>query len=133
MTGHDKVTDSLANLELALNNLERFLDEPIVSDRDRAGVLQAFEYTFELSWKAAQKIGADQGLSAQSPRQALKAAFQLGLIPLDEEETWLSMLNDRNRTVHTYRAELAQEIFERVRDRYQKALAGLLLRARSMD
>jgi len=133
MTGHDKVTDSLANLELALNNLERFLDEPIVSDRDRAGVLQAFEYTFELSWKAAQKIAADQGLSAQSPRQALKAAFQLGLIPLDEEETWLSMLNDRNRTVHTYRAELAQEIFERVRDRYQKALAGLLLRARSMD
>ncbi|MBW2702973.1 MAG: nucleotidyltransferase substrate binding protein [Deltaproteobacteria bacterium] len=123
----------MANLELALNNLERFLDEPIVSDRDRAGVLQAFEYTFELSWKAAQKIAADQGLSAQSPRQALKAAFQLGLIPLDEEETWLSMLNDRNRTVHTYRAELAQEIFERVRDRYQKALAGLLLRARSMD
>ncbi len=133
MTGHDKVTDSLANLELALNSLERFLNEPIVSDRDRAGVLQAFEYTFELSWKAAQKIAADQGLSAQSPRQALKAAFQLGLISLDEEETWLSMLNDRNRTVHTYRAELAQEIFERVRDRYQKALAGLLLRARSMD
>lgn len=132
MSGHDKVQDGLTNLELALRSLERFLDEPVVSDRDRAGVLQAFEYTFELSWKAAQKIAADQGLSAQSPRQALKAAFQLGLIPLEEEETWLSMLDDRNRTVHTYRAELAKEIFVRVKDRYREALVGLLGRARLM-
>jgi hypothetical protein len=35
---------------------------PIENDRDRAGIIQAFEFTFEQSWKSVQKLAAAQDL-----------------------------------------------------------------------
>ncbi len=137
MTGTNKPESlemALSNLAKAFASLESFLDEEVKSDRDRAGVIQAFEYTFELCWKFLQKMAWAEGLQAASPRQALKAAFQLGLITSEDEEHWLGMLGDRNNTVHTYRAEIAQEIFLRIRDNYRQSIGTLLERAgRMMD
>jgi nucleotidyltransferase substrate binding protein (TIGR01987 family) len=39
-------------------------------------------------------------------------AFRSHLI--DDEESWLSMLRDRNLSVHTYREALAREIYGRL-------------------
>ncbi|MFZ5471860.1 MAG: HI0074 family nucleotidyltransferase substrate-binding subunit [Myxococcota bacterium] len=32
-----------------------------------------------------------------------------------DEETWLAMLDDRNRTSHTYKRELAEEIYAHIK------------------
>ena len=37
-------SQALANAESALKQLVAFLEAPAVSDRDRAGVIQAFEF-----------------------------------------------------------------------------------------
>ena len=111
---------ALSNAKQALQQLQAFLVEPIVSDRDKAGVIQAFEFTFEAAWKLLQKLAAAQGLEAPSPKKALAAAFRLGVI--DDELLWLDMLKDRNLTTHTYQAALAEAIFAQVRDRYAAAL-----------
>ncbi len=76
----------------ALAKLREFTAMPMANDRDRAGVIQSFEFTFEQCWKAFQRVSAAQGLSAASPRQALQAAVQLGLIDAADEEVWLDML-----------------------------------------
>jgi hypothetical protein len=47
---------SLDSLENALARLKAFISEPIVTDRDKAGVIQALELSFELAWKAIQKF-----------------------------------------------------------------------------
>ena len=44
----EKVKRSIENFELALKKLNEYLSTPVVSDRDRSGVIQAFEFTFEL-------------------------------------------------------------------------------------
>ncbi len=124
--GTDHLKPALDNLEKAFASLESFLDEKVSSDRDRAGVIQAFEFTFELCWKTLQKLAAAEGLRAPSPKQALKAAFRLGLVKESEEELWLSMLGDRNLSSHTYRREVAEEIFRRVRDEYRPAIGRLI-------
>jgi nucleotidyltransferase substrate binding protein (TIGR01987 family) len=110
------------NFGRALSRLREFAAMPIANDRDRAGIIQAFEFTFEQCWKAFQQIASAQGIAAASPRQALQAAVQLDLIAADDEETWLEMLHDRNMTSHLYQESLAGEIAQRVVSRYLAAL-----------
>ncbi len=102
----------------ALSKLREFAAMPIANDRDRAGVIQAFEFTFEQCWKAFQRIAASQGIAAASPRQALEAAVRLNLVRADDEDAWLEMLRDRNMTSHLYQEAIAVEIAQRVVDRY---------------
>jgi nucleotidyltransferase substrate binding protein (TIGR01987 family) len=106
----------------ALSKLHEFTAAPIVDDRDRAGVIQAFEFTFEQCWKTFQRIAQSQGIAATSPRQALEAALRLGLIHMADESDWLDMLRDRNMTSHLYQETIALEIAQRVLERYQSLL-----------
>ena len=110
----------------ALDKLSEFCGEPIVNDRDRAGVIQGFEFTFEQFWKACQKIARSQGLEVKSPRSAMAAALQLGIILQEEEQLWLQMLKDRNLTSHTYREIIAKEVAENIVSTYLKLLQSSL-------
>jgi nucleotidyltransferase substrate binding protein (TIGR01987 family) len=110
------------NFGKALAKLREFTAAPIAEDRDRAGIIQAFEFTFEQCWKAFQQIAAAQGIAAASPRQALAAAMRLKLIRREDEDSWLDMLRDRNMTSHLYQEALVLEIAQRVVDRYLSLL-----------
>ena len=95
-----------------------------------AGVIQAFEFTFEIFWKVIRLHAEEQGLVANSPRSALKQGFALGL--LDDEPTWLQMLEDRNQTVHVYNEKLAREIHERIVGRYLGRFKSTALKLRQV-
>ena len=109
---------AVENFGKALSRLREFVAAPIVDDRDRAGIIQAFEFTFEQCWKAFQHIAAAQGIVAVSPRQALEAALRLKLIRHEDEESWVDMLRDRNVTSHVYQEAAVVEIAGRVVERY---------------
>jgi nucleotidyltransferase substrate binding protein (TIGR01987 family) len=117
-----KEPDRLAALRAALGRLTDALSQP-KSEWTRDAAIQRFEFTFELAWKAAMHFAVQQGLECVSPRQALQAAHRLGWIR--DEEIWLDMLEDRNRTSHTYNEATAEEIFSRLND-YAQAIAGLV-------
>jgi nucleotidyltransferase substrate binding protein (TIGR01987 family) len=121
----------MANLELenfrkTLTQLKLYLDTPIVDDRDRAGIIQAFEFTFEQSWKAIQKIAGRVGSEVGHPKQAYTLAMQSGWIDRKDEIYWLQLLSDRNLTSHTYREALASEILQRIQNQYVSMFEGLL-------
>lgn len=109
---------NLKNLTRATGELRDFLTIKKPSKVERAGIIQAFEFCYELFWKTFQKQAASDGLIVGSPKQAIKAAFSMALI--SDEVLWLKMINDRNLTVHTYNENLSIEIYERVRDLYAK-------------
>ena len=115
---------TIGNLQKAVAKLLQFTSQKNPSELERAGVIQAFEFTYELMWKAFKEIAEGDGLSAPSPKSACKAAFQLGLIT--EESVWLEIIKDRNLTCHTYNETLAQEIYLRIRDRYVAAMQATL-------
>jgi nucleotidyltransferase substrate binding protein (TIGR01987 family) len=117
-----KVELSLSNFLAALKQLEKFTSMPVANDRDKAGVIQAFEFTFELAWKTIQKAVEEQGLQAGSPKLAFKAAFQVGWIQEKEQADWVRLLEDRNLTSHTYKEELANEIFNRIQSHHVHTL-----------
>jgi len=91
----------------------------------RDGVIQRFEFTFELAWKTLKAVFEDEGLiGLNSPKTVLREAFAAELIK--EDELWLAMLNDRNLTAHIYNEHLAIEICHNIQEKYVLALAKLL-------
>ncbi len=101
----------LDDLRAALARLGEALSEPR-SDIVRDAAIQRFEFSFELFWKTLKVRAERDGLRAVSPRESLRAAFQLGL--LDDDEQVFQMLEDRNRTSHLYNAAMAEDVFGRI-------------------
>ena len=108
----------LTNFALALTRLqEGVLQLEHSGDLGRDGLIQRFEFTFELSWKTLKACFEQEGLSGLiSPKPILKEAYAAGL--LQTEEVWLEMLADRNSTAHIYNEQLAAQICQRIQARY---------------
>ena len=117
----------LTDLEKALVQLQEALKLPADNDVIKAGCIQYFEFSFELAWKTIKRIAEEEGLSdCNSPKSALKAAFSNGWI--ETEEVWLDMLSSRNKMSHTYSAEDAIDIFDKL-PAYANALHQLVGKA----
>lgn len=79
------------------------------TDLSRDAAIQRFEFCFELAWKVIQERVRTEGLDCQSPKGCLKLAYKNGW--LGDETGWLAMLEDRNRTAHTYDEALAKDVY----------------------
>lgn len=82
------------------------------NELDRDGVIQRFEFTFELVWKVLQEYSRFKGLEVVSPRDAFRVAADLKLI--DNPESWFDFLKDRNESTHIYSESQAVVIFSHI-------------------
>ncbi len=92
----------------ALDRLETALARP-EDDITLDACIQRFEFSFELAWKAIQRQARAEGLDCASPRECLRVAFSLGLV--EDDAQWMSMVEDRNRTSHTYDEATALAVY----------------------
>jgi len=83
---------------------------------EKAGGIQFFETTFELSWKLMKDYLEFLGYEINSPRNAIKQAFSTNL--LTNGELWLDALADRNLTVHTYDEAIADRVYTKIKQEY---------------
>ena len=110
----------------AIAKLNEFLRTPVTEDRDKAGIIQGFEFCFELCWKCIQKKVVAHNKQVGSPKQAMQAAFELGWIRESDQKSWLTMVDDRNLTSHTYKESLADEVLTRIRNQHLATLEAML-------
>ena len=116
-----------ANYQLALQQLETFFEPPALNNREQQGLIKAFEYTFELAWNSLRDLLRSQGNSTLlGSRDTLREAFRLGLI--EDGETWMLMIQDRNLTSHTYNRSTAEAIAANIVDRYLPCFKDLYAR-----
>jgi nucleotidyltransferase substrate binding protein (TIGR01987 family) len=113
------------NYKKVLNQLSRFLEHKSLNEMEEQGLIQAFEYTFELAWKTLQDyLEIESGyVELKGPRPVLKQAFKDGIIT--KGEVCMEMLNDRNRSVHTYDEDIAKEIINAITNSYFPLLKQL--------
>lgn len=104
------------NFEKSYKLLNQYIDKPIETELERAGIIQLFEVSFELSWKLMKDYLEAQELVVKSPRETIKQAFQIGLI--DDGHVWIDALSDRNLTVHTYDEEMAKKMVKDIANVY---------------
>lgn len=107
----DKIKARHQDLQQALDRLKEAVDLPPEQIYQDA-TIQRFEFTFELCWKLMQSIASYHGVDHYGPRNAIRSAAQLNLI--DDPETWINYLTDRNLTTHLYRQSVAEEIYHRI-------------------
>ncbi|KJU85932.1 nucleotidyltransferase substrate binding protein [Candidatus Magnetobacterium bavaricum] len=103
--------------------------ERAVDDLGRDAVIQRFEFTCELFWKAIKVVLDHDGYSCQSPRSCIKEGVRRGL--LCGGQTLLDMLQDRNMTSHLYSEAMAEEIYQRIKATYINLLEDNLQQIRS--
>ena len=70
------------------------------TEQEKAGIIQAFEYSFELIWKIMKRLLEERGKTANSPRETFRMAALEGFI--SDPELWFDFLKKRNLTTHTY-------------------------------
>ena len=83
------------------------------------GMVGLFEICFEQAWKAMKELLEKDGYMSYktgSPKQIIKGAYETNLI--NDEEVWLSALEDRNNIAHSYNEDIAYDIVKNIRDKY---------------
>ncbi|MFC3609509.1 nucleotidyltransferase substrate binding protein [Stutzerimonas tarimensis] len=110
----------LNNYSRALGQLTRAVElaasRPL-SDLEKQGLIQAFEFVFELAWNLMKDYFLYQGNPAISgSRDAIRTAFKQAL--LQDGEGWMEMIKSRNQTAHTYNESVANSIAELILLRY---------------
>lgn len=107
----------------AFMRLKEAFDIEIENEIIIDGIIQRFEFTFELAWKLMKDYLAYEGIEVNSPRSVIRAAYENHLI--DDGESWIDMLMDRNKTSHIYDKKLSLEIYNNIKDKHLKHLEDL--------
>ena len=105
---------------------EALQDGPAALNKlEQEGVIQRFEYTFELAWKTMKDFMEENGLiiTPVTPKQVIKDAFAAKL--LEDGQIWIEMLDHRNLLSHTYDFSIFEKAVEAIAARYLPALKKL--------
>ncbi|MBM7649270.1 nucleotidyltransferase substrate binding protein (TIGR01987 family) [Bacillus ectoiniformans] len=111
------------NFEKSYMLLEKYAELEVKNELERAGIIQFFEMTIELSWKVLKDYLEAQGYVIKTPRESIKQAFQIELIV--DGHGWLEALSKRNLTSHTYDDELAEKLVKEIKRHYLPLLKHL--------
>lgn len=116
-----------ANFNKAFTQLERFLLQKDLNEMELQGLIKAFEYTYELSWKTLQDLLKDKGyMDIAGPKPVIEQSFQDGYIT--DGKGWIRMHISRNLTSHTYDDKTAQEIVLGIKNEYFNLFQQLKIR-----
>ncbi len=101
--------------EIEIENTGEVLEEII-----KEGLIQRFEYTYEMAWNVMKDYALYQGISEiGGSRDAIRYAFSSNLIT--DGDIWMEMIKSRVKTSHTYNEETAQEIYLKIINEYHSA------------
>jgi nucleotidyltransferase substrate binding protein (TIGR01987 family) len=108
------------NFEKALGKLNTAVKE-IQNDNYKneilqAGLIQIFEFTFELAWKTLKDYLENEGFDVPTPKKTLRQAYQSGII--EDGALWMKALDDRNKTSHLYNELIAKEAAVDIVEKY---------------
>lgn len=112
----------IENLLKARMRFEEFRQN-MLTDQDRAGAIQAFEFSYELAWKTIKRVLNKRGIEVTSPRDAFREAAVNKLI--SEPKIWFSFIEKRNIASHTYDEEKVINVIS-VFENFSQALTELV-------
>ena len=116
--------DNYKRAQAQLEDAVQLMRSRELSGLEKQGVIQAFEFTWELAWNLLKDYLNWQGESEiTGARDAIREAYKRELI--DNGDIWMFMLQDRNRTSHTYNESTMNEILTGIEKQYQPRLAEL--------
>lgn len=92
---------------------------------EKEGVIQRFEYTWELAWKVLGDYLDSTGivLATVTPAGVIRAAYAAKII--SDGDIWMKALDARNKMSHTYNFTTFEKIIAEIRAEYFALLDAL--------
>ena len=119
-----------SNLKKALSNLDeavKLSEERELTKLEKQGLIQSFEYTYELAWHTIRDFYRSKGeVDIQGSRDAFRLAFERGLIR--DGQVFMNMIKSRQLSSHTYNEETADDIYQDIVNHYFCAFQELVER-----
>jgi nucleotidyltransferase substrate binding protein (TIGR01987 family) len=95
-----------------------------LSDLEKQGMIQGFEFTFELAWNVMKDYLEEQGITGIiGSKGAIRHAFSNGII--EDGQVWMDMIEGRNLAAHSYDEETAKKLVKSITDVFYNHLAAL--------
>ena len=122
----NNVIESYETFKKAFKKLKEFVETDNGTEKDRAAIINAYQYTFELWWKTLQKyMKQEELLDELGPGSVIRTAFQYNII--ENGEIYMAMLKDRNLITHTYKEDVAEDIHNRIKEEYIDELERFII------
>ena len=97
-----------------------------LSELEKQGLVQGFEFTHELGWNLLKDYLEAQGVTGLiGSKNTVRSAFKNALINEADAETLMDMIRARNLSSHTYNQKTAEEIVTAVLERFHPVFERL--------
>ena len=114
------------NFEKAYMRLKEAMEMEELTELERNGLIQRFEFTLDLSWKVMKDFLEEQGFVFKpSPKDTLRMAQQSDYITYAQE--LIDGLDIRNELSHDYSGEKFELLEQKLREETFSALEKLYL------
>ncbi len=132
MTEDIRWKQRLENYSKALRQLTKFIEKGELNEFEQQGLIQCFEYTYELAWNSIKDVFEAQGeVGIIGSRDAFRLAFKRGVV--ENGETWMDMIKSRFLTSHTYNEDVAEDISRKIVTLYYPEFVRLRLRLETLS
>ena len=117
---------------VTLKNAVELAEQRELSDLEKQGMIQGFEFTFELAWNVMKDYLEAQGITGIiGSKNAVRHAFNKGLV--EDGEVWMNMIKDRNLASHVYDDETAENLFIAIKNIYYHQFNALAEKMNSLE
>ena len=101
----------------ALNRLQEAVAKESLTEIEKDGLIQRFEFCFEILWKCGKDYLAEyEGMDIASPKKVIRSLRETRMFSDEETEILLTMVDDRNLITHTYDEEFAEKLIGKIYD-----------------
>jgi nucleotidyltransferase substrate binding protein (TIGR01987 family) len=88
-----------------------------LTDLEKQGMIQGFEFTFEMAWNVMKDYLEEQGITGIiGSKGAVRHAFNKELI--EDGQVWMDMIKDRNLASHSYDEKTAEDLILAITETY---------------
>lgn len=111
--------NNYCNALLKLEEAVLLSQERALTNLEEQGLIQAFEFTYELAWNVMKdffEFQAEENI--RGSRDAIRLAFRRGLV--EDGKAWMDMIESRIKSSHTYDEATADEIARKIKNTYYK-------------
>ena len=103
-----------------------------LTDLEKQGVIQGFEFTFEMAWNVMKDYLEEQGITGIiGSKNAIRHAFNKGIV--EDGQIWMDMIKDRNLAAHVYDEKTAEDLFAAIINTYYNQFNVLMEKMNSLE
>jgi len=127
MTEDIRWKQRLANYRKALKTLTDAVElsrQRPLSELEKQGLIQGFEFTHELAWNVLKDYLQEHGyVRLIGSKDATRMAFKNEL--LEDGDAWMDMIKARNLSSHTYNTQTADKLVTDILERFYPAFVAM--------